>query len=105
MSNREALLEATRAARDARKAEKVKDAAAVKVQCAVRGWLTRIRMKREWQGKIDNFTAAPSSVGDGGQPSDKKEFDKKSTAAEMYELTRGFILHVHRSQAFYHLCT
>ena len=55
MSNREALLEATKAARDARMAEKERDTAAVTVQSVTRGWLTRTRKRREWQEKVDKW--------------------------------------------------
>ena len=40
-------------------------------------------MKREWQDRVDKFTEADGAT---------------STAAEMYQLTRGFMLHVSRQQ-------
>ena len=61
MSNREALLEATKAARDARMAEKERDTAAVTVQSVTRGWLTRTRKRREWQEKVDKWTSGATN--------------------------------------------
>ena len=80
MSNREAFLEATKAARDARKAEKAKEVAAVTLQSATRGWLSRLRIKRELREKVDQFT----ENSDGNK--------KDQTATEMYQITRGFLL-------------
>ena len=61
MSNREALLEATKAARDARMAEKERETAAVTVQSVTRGWLTRTRKRREWQEKVDKWTSGATN--------------------------------------------
>lgn len=47
MGSREAFLEATKAAREARRAEKDKGKAVVKLQAACRGWLVRSRMVLE----------------------------------------------------------
>jgi len=45
--SKEAFLESTKAAREARKAGRDREKAAIRIQAVVRGWLARVKISRE----------------------------------------------------------
>ncbi len=52
-SKKDAFLASTKAARDRRSAERQREAAAVKIQAAVRGWLDRVRVRKRVLADFD----------------------------------------------------
>jgi hypothetical protein len=77
--SKEAFLESTKAAREARKAGRDREKAAVKLQSAIRGWLTRIRIEKDVRKNVDSVF---------GTGSDKPT----ATALEMYRMARNFLI-------------
>ena len=47
------FLSAAREAREERLAEKQRESAATRIQSSTRGWMTRVKMKREQQSEFD----------------------------------------------------
>ena len=74
--SKEAFLESTKAAREARKANRDRERAALVLQSAIRGWLTRIRIEKDVRQNVDKAIEGDSD---------------KPTAVEMYRMTRNFM--------------
>lgn len=87
MSNREAFLAETKAAREARKADKDREIAATKIQSTLRGWLQRKRLEKETKEKVDNI--ANNTIQNASGASEKKE--QKPTALELYHVTQSYL--------------
>ena len=69
-------MESTKAAREARKANRDRERAALVLQSAIRGWLTRIRIEKDVRQNVDKAIEGDSD---------------KPTAVEMYRMTRNFM--------------
>ena len=93
MSHREAFLAETKAAREARKADRNREIAAVKIQSTLRGWLQRTRLEKEIIGKVDNISKKVSQSVDGAGVSE----EQKPTALELYHVTQSYLAFAARS--------
>jgi hypothetical protein len=74
--SKEAFLESTKAAREARKANRDRERAAIVLQSAIRGWLTRIRIEKDVRKTVDRAIEGGSD---------------RPTAVEMYRMARNFL--------------
>ena len=87
MSNREAFLAEAKAAREARKADRDREIAAVKLQSVVRGWLRRINIEKEAKENVDKLTNKNSQ-----NPHDANDFvQQKPTALELYYISQSYL--------------
>ena len=87
MSNREAFLAETKAAREARKADRNREIAAVKIQSTVKGWLQRNLLEKEITEKVDNIAKKPSTNVCGASENE----EQKPTALELYRVTQSYL--------------
>ena len=85
MSNREAVLAEAKAAREARKADREKDVAVIKIQSIVRGFLQRRNLEKETKGNVDKLAHKDL------ENSETESQELKPTAIELYNITQRYL--------------